>query len=203
MQPRCLFGKYSEITRSTPVHLFLNFNHKNCVVHQEDHVTASDEHHHHHDDHHHHHDHENGMRIGMGVLSGIIVFLIVEKFVRFLKGGNDQHKHQNQNQNRQNNVQKKSSKKLVKVQNNLKIAGYLNLVADFTHNFTDGLAIGASFLAGNKIGFITTVTILLHEVPHEMGDYAILLQSGKYSWFQNLNFFCIFKNKISPLLLFD
>ncbi len=60
----------------------------------------------------------------------------------------------------------------------IKVAGYLNLAADFTHNFTDGLAIGASFLVNRNLGFITTVTILLHEVPHEIGDFAILIQSG-------------------------
>ena len=60
----------------------------------------------------------------------------------------------------------------------IKVAGYLNLAADFTHNFTDGLAIGASFLAGRNIGIVTTITILLHEVPHEVGDFAILVQSG-------------------------
>jgi zinc transporter 7 len=60
----------------------------------------------------------------------------------------------------------------------IKIAGYLNLAADFSHNFTDGLAIGASYLAGHNIGLITTLTILLHEVPHEIGDFAILIQSG-------------------------
>lgn len=60
----------------------------------------------------------------------------------------------------------------------IKIAGYLNLAADFTHNFTDGLAIGASYLAGNSIGIVTTITILLHEVPHEIGDFAILVKSG-------------------------
>jgi zinc transporter 7 len=58
------------------------------------------------------------------------------------------------------------------------VAGYLNLAADFSHNFTDGLAIGSSYLAGNTIGLVTTITILLHEVPHEIGDFAILLQSG-------------------------
>ena len=52
------------------------------------------------------------------------------------------------------------------------------MAADFAHNFTDGLAIGASFLAGQSIGVITTLTILLHEVPHEIGDFAILVQSG-------------------------
>ncbi|KAI8518289.1 hypothetical protein Bbelb_043060 [Branchiostoma belcheri] len=60
----------------------------------------------------------------------------------------------------------------------IKIAGYLNLVADFSHNFTDGMAIGASFLVGRSLGIITTLTILLHEVPHEIGDFAILVQSG-------------------------
>jgi zinc transporter 7 len=58
------------------------------------------------------------------------------------------------------------------------VAGYLNLAADFTHNFTDGLAIGASFLVNKNLGLITTITILLHEVPHEIGDFAILIQSG-------------------------
>lgn len=60
----------------------------------------------------------------------------------------------------------------------MKVAGYLNLAADFSHNFTDGLAIGSSYLAGNTVGIVTTITILLHEVPHEIGDFAILLQSG-------------------------
>eukprot|EP00096_Caligus_rogercresseyi_P002388 TRINITY_DN1450_c0_g1_i13.p1 TRINITY_DN1450_c0_g1~~TRINITY_DN1450_c0_g1_i13.p1 ORF type:complete len:318 (+),score=120.15 TRINITY_DN1450_c0_g1_i13:544-1497(+) len=60
----------------------------------------------------------------------------------------------------------------------VKIGGFLNLAADAFHNFTDGLAIGASFYAGNSIGLITTFTILIHEVPHEIGDFAILVQSG-------------------------
>merc|ERR1711941_253608 len=63
-------------------------------------------------------------------------------------------------------------------EDDIKVAGYLNLAADCFHNFTDGLAIGASFLAGDTIGIVTTGTILLHEVPHEIGDYAILIQSG-------------------------
>ncbi|XP_037076698.1 protein catecholamines up-like [Pollicipes pollicipes] len=64
----------------------------------------------------------------------------------------------------------------------IKVAGYLNLAADFTHNLTDGLAIGASYLAGHSIGVITTITIVLHEVPHEIGDFAILVQSGVPRW---------------------
>lgn len=63
-------------------------------------------------------------------------------------------------------------------EDSISVSGYLNLAADFTHNFTDGLAIGASYLAGNSIGLVTTITILLHEVPHEIGDFAILIKSG-------------------------
>ena len=41
------------------------------------------------------------------------------------------------------------------------------------------MAIGASFLSGRTIGLLTTFTILFHEIPHEIGDYAILIQSGE------------------------
>lgn len=58
------------------------------------------------------------------------------------------------------------------------ITGILNLIGDFSHNFTDGMAISASYLAGSSIGLSTTLAVLIHEVPHEIGDFAILLQSG-------------------------
>lgn len=64
----------------------------------------------------------------------------------------------------------------------IKVAGYLNLAADAFHNFTDGMAIGTSFLAGNSVGVMTTFMILFHEIPHEIGDYAILIQSGVAPW---------------------
>ena len=67
---------------------------------------------------------------------------------------------------------------LKSVAGDIAVAGYLNLVADATHNFTDGLAIGVSYLIGQNVGILTTITILLHEVPHEVGDFAILVQSG-------------------------
>lgn len=60
----------------------------------------------------------------------------------------------------------------------IKVAGYLNLAADFFHNLTDGLAIGATFSRDPKFAVATTLTILFHEIPHEIGDFAILLQSG-------------------------
>ncbi|MFH4977670.1 hypothetical protein AB6A40_004379 [Gnathostoma spinigerum] len=65
-----------------------------------------------------------------------------------------------------------------KSQVGFKVAAYLNMAADFAHNFTDGLAIGASYLAGTTVGVVTMITVLVHEVPHEIGDFAILVQSG-------------------------
>lgn len=169
---------------------------------------------------HSHSDHSGGsevaghdLSVGLGVLGGIVVFLMVEKFVRIVKGGHG-HSHvvaikemESEEKEKPTTVSKEddegnekgdnSSKDREKEEENtvskdeeskhsdnghdeddIKVAGYLNLAADFTHNFTDGLAIGASYLAGSGVGLITTITILCHEVPHEIGDFAILIQSG-------------------------
>ncbi|KAK6041672.1 metal cation transporter, ZIP family, partial [Cooperia oncophora] len=120
--------------------------------------------------HSHSHSHQEGhghephdMSVGGWVLAGIIAFLLVEKFVRIVRG-EDGHGHGHSH----GHSAPKSEK----------VAAYLNLVADFAHNFTDGLAIGASFIAGTTVGVVTMVTVLVHEVPHEIGDFAILIQSG-------------------------
>ncbi|KFO82891.1 Zinc transporter ZIP13, partial [Cuculus canorus] len=66
--------------------------------------------------------------------------------------------------------------------NRIKISGYLNLLANTIDNFTHGLAVAASFLVSRKVGFLTTMAILLHEIPHEVGDFAILLRAGFDRW---------------------
>ncbi|XP_078422913.1 zinc transporter Slc39a7 [Cetorhinus maximus] len=146
----------------------------------------------------HGHDHSHVMSVGLWVLAGIIAFLVVEKFVRHVKGGHSHgHTHaaapkakesseeeDNKHGEPRGGVRRRkpevpSTKTEAKVQGrDIKVSGYLNLAADFTHNFTDGLAIGASFLVSTNVGVVTTITILLHEIPHEIGDFAILVQSG-------------------------
>ncbi|XP_044268769.1 protein catecholamines up [Tribolium madens] len=129
--------------------------------------------------HSHSHDHEHGhdMSVGLWVLAGIVTFLLVEKVVRIAKGGHG-HSHHKKNDEKKEKSKSGGDKAQKVDPKEIKVAGYLNLAADFSHNFTDGLAIGSSYLAGNTVGLITTITILLHEVPHEIGDFAILLQSG-------------------------
>lgn len=56
--------------------------------------------------------------------------------------------------------------------------GYLCLIGDGIHNFVDGILIAGSYLVSTEIGVATTLAVILHEIPQEMGDYAVLLHSG-------------------------
>ncbi|MCJ1286847.1 hypothetical protein MMC26_006193 [Xylographa opegraphella] len=60
----------------------------------------------------------------------------------------------------------------------IRLSAYLNLIADFTHNITDGLALSSSFYASPTLGATTTMAVFFHEIPHEVGDFALLIQSG-------------------------
>ncbi len=55
---------------------------------------------------------------------------------------------------------------------------YLNLVGDGFHNFIDGMVIAASFMVSLKLGLVTTLAIILHEIPQELGDFAVLIYGG-------------------------
>ena len=55
---------------------------------------------------------------------------------------------------------------------------YLILIGDGLHNFIDGLVIAASFLVNASFGAITTILIIGHEIPQELGDFGVLLHGG-------------------------
>jgi zinc and cadmium transporter len=53
-----------------------------------------------------------------------------------------------------------------------------NLVGDGLHNFVDGAIVAGSFLVSPQLGIATTIAVVLHEVPQELGDFAILVHAG-------------------------
>lgn len=57
-------------------------------------------------------------------------------------------------------------------------AGTLILLGDGIHNMTDGMVIAAAYLVSTELGIATTVAVVLHEIPQEIGDFAVLLHSG-------------------------
>ena len=68
-------------------------------------------------------------------------------------------------------------------------AGWMILVGDGLHNFTDGILIAAAFLANPNLGLVTGLAIIAHEIPQEIGDFIVLLNAGfsrKRAYFYNL-----------------
>lgn len=112
--------------------------------------------------------HEAHKQVGLSIIAGLLLFIIVEMFMdkwSQTKEGSDDDNEQGVSNN-----------------NSILSAGYLNLIANGFDNFTHGLAIGASFLVGLKVGLLTTFVIFIHEIPHEICDYAILVNSGFSRW---------------------
>lgn len=56
------------------------------------------------------------------------------------------------------------------------------LIADMIHNLADGVALGAAFAKRLDLGLTTSLAVLFHELPHELGDYAVLVESGLTHW---------------------
>ncbi|TAN47539.1 MAG: ZIP family metal transporter [Methylococcaceae bacterium] len=68
-------------------------------------------------------------------------------------------------------------------------AGTLIVVGDAIHNFVDGVLIAAAFMTDQDLGIVTSLAVAAHEIPQEVGDFAILLQSGygrRKAFFYNL-----------------
>lgn len=92
--------------------------------------------------------------LGLLIIGGIVIGLIVEKILHW------HHCHQNH--------QEESAHTL----------GKMNLFGDFMHNLMDGLIIGASFLISIPTGIATSLAVLFHEIPQEIGDFAVLIHDG-------------------------
>lgn len=57
-------------------------------------------------------------------------------------------------------------------------AAWTVIIADGVHNLADGMAIGSAFSEDLVLGLSTSIAILFHELPHEVGDFAMLLKAG-------------------------
>ncbi len=55
---------------------------------------------------------------------------------------------------------------------------YLAIVGDALHNFIDGLIIAGSFLINPALGIATALAVVFHEIPHELGNFAVLVHGG-------------------------
>lgn len=94
----------------------------------------------------------SGLMTFGSVLFGIMIFFLLEKFLYWYhchKGECDIHQFT-----------------------------YLNLIGDGVHNFIDGVIIASAFLTSISLGLTTTVAIMLHEIPQELGDFGVLVYGG-------------------------
>ena len=98
------------------------------------------------------------LRPSVMMLAGLLVFFLVEKLLR----------HEHGPLHRREHPQGVAKPELAAI----------NLVGDGLHNFIDGVLIAASYLTSPALGIGTTIAVLLHELPQELGDFAVLLRSG-------------------------
>ena len=94
------------------------------------------------------------LKASVFVLAGILVFFVLEKFLLW------KHRH------------------VLVSDHPIHPVGYINLLADGAHNFIDGVIIGASYVVSLHVGIATTLAVIFHEIPHELGNFFVLLYAG-------------------------
>ena len=94
------------------------------------------------------------------ILGGVLLFFVVEKLLRHQHGPIHRHFHAEDHHHEQPAL------------------AAINFVGDAIHNFIDGVLIGASYLVSPALGVSTTLAVLFHEIPQELGDFGVYLHSG-------------------------
>jgi zinc and cadmium transporter len=94
------------------------------------------------------------LEASLWVLAGIFTFFILEKFLLW------RHEH------------------VLEADHSIRPVGYMNLLADGVHNFIDGAIIGASYVVSLHVGIATTMAVIFHEIPHELGNFFVLVYAG-------------------------
>ncbi|MBU0749925.1 ZIP family metal transporter [Patescibacteria group bacterium] len=93
--------------------------------------------------------------ISMSILAGILLFFLLEKTLHW-------HHHHGFEES----------------EDATHPVGKLVLVSDGVHNLIDGIIIGAAYLVSVPVGIATTIAVILHEIPQEIGDFGVLIHSG-------------------------
>lgn len=95
------------------------------------------------------------LQLSLSILGGIVIFFVLEKFIHW------QHCHGEITQ-----------------EHHIHPFAYTNLIGDALHNFLDGIIIAASYMISIPAGIATTLAVLFHEIPQEIGDFGVLLHAG-------------------------
>jgi zinc and cadmium transporter len=95
-----------------------------------------------------------GIEVGIYLLTGILTFFVLEKFIHW------RHCHVPTSKSHPHPF------------------AYMNLVGDALHNLIDGLIIGTTYLVSIPLGITTSLAVLFHEIPQEIGDFGVLIHGG-------------------------
>jgi zinc and cadmium transporter len=104
----------------------------------------------------------DGVPMGSVVLLGVLGFFTLEKLVLW------RHCHEDACESHGGPA----------IEHDQGRSGLMILVGDTVHNFVDGILIAAAFLADTQLGIVTALAMIAHEIPQEVGDFLILLNSG-------------------------
>ena len=99
---------------------------------------------------------KTGMNVFLWVLLGIVFFFFLERSIHWFHHHEREHEHE------------KEIKSIVP----------LIIIGDTIHNFVDGVVIAATFMADVQLGMVTTLAVVAHEIPQEIGDFGLLLHKG-------------------------
>lgn len=94
------------------------------------------------------------LKMGLYFLLGVLIFFVIEQFIHWHHCHKVEHHHK------------------------IKPFAYTNLIGDGFHNFLDGMIIAASFMVSVPVGIATTLAVIFHEIPQEVGDFGVLLYVG-------------------------
>ena len=108
--------------------------------------------------------HVGAHELFLTLLGGLLFFFLLEKAELYRHG----HHHEGDGHPHHHHYDEEQAGR----------GGWAVLVGDSIHNFCDGIIIAAAFLADTRLGLVTALAIIAHEIPQEVGDYIVLLNAG-------------------------